>query len=82
MEIRVNPWLKSYLQKPAAIHRNDIGRSFVVFDPHFIPCGELTLKQFDSLVYFFFDICAVRTYFQYFFPFADCLAIGALFCIN
>jgi len=21
-----NPWLKSYLQKPAAIHRNDIGR--------------------------------------------------------
>jgi len=38
-----NPWLKSYLQQPAAIRRGmTLHGSFLVFDPHFIPYGELT----------------------------------------
>ena len=48
--IHVNPRLKSYLQQPATIRRNDIGRVvFLVFDPHFIPYVELTLNSRNML---------------------------------
>ena len=48
-EIRVNPWLKSHLQQPAAIPGMTLDGSFLVFDPPFYSLRRTDVNLQENL---------------------------------